>query len=208
MPFYEATKGRGNFVISFYPDPKQEFGGFARGYHRAAQIIVDHLLSRAGLRDNDAYPAVFLYRYAFELYLKNIHYNGALLAAFRNVQDLDAKMHCNHNLVALAKSASAILRRLFPQDQELDRFCLEMAIVATEFTEIDPASMSYRYPINKDGDASTRHHQVVSLVSLRSTMDRILDGLDTVDFGIQINTDEAQVLWEILRAVELGKPIP
>lgn len=192
----------GNFVISFTRDPRNDFGVFAEGYFHAASKLAEDLLSRTGFPDFDAYPVVFLYRHSLELYLKNVIYKSALLMAFKRLDDIDAKLYNNHDLIMLSGKATVILRRLFPHDEGLQRFSDTVLRVSSEFSDIDANSFAYRYPIDRQGNPSTRPHQVVNLETLSRTMNDLLEGLDTLDFGLEVETNQAQEIHEILK--ELG----
>ena len=69
---------------------------------------------------------------------------------------------------------------------------------AKEYHEIDGTSYSYRYPVNKQGEESTSHHQVVNMRSLCTTMEDILTQLETINFGLEIESDIAQKAYEVL----------
>jgi hypothetical protein len=55
--------------------------------------------------------------------------------------------------------------------------------------QIDPSSYSYRYPIDNKGDTSTEKHQVLSLNELSAKMTLILDQLETIHFGLNLEID-------------------
>ena len=71
------------FVISFSKTPKYGFCIYARGYAYAGSELSKILLSKNSFGDYEAYPVVFLYRHAFELYLKGFYYQASLIANFR-----------------------------------------------------------------------------------------------------------------------------
>lgn len=196
MAFYDGVGS--NFVISFMPDPKNDFSVFGRGYHNAASRLAEDLLSRGGFPDYDAYPVVFLYRHSLELYLKNVIYKSALLMAFERMDDIRTTLHNTHNLVILSKKATELIQRLFPHDEDLQLLAQEILKVSSEFSDIDPGSFGYRYPIDKKGHFSTKPHQVVSLEAIYRTMNELLESMYTLDFGLQIVTDQAQEMWEML----------
>ena len=83
MAFYNSNNNKNNFAISFTQNPKQDFGVFAKGYTRAASLLAEQLLDKPHFPDYEAYPVVFLYRHAFELYLKGFYYRAALIAYFQ-----------------------------------------------------------------------------------------------------------------------------
>lgn len=198
VAFDSEVAGDSNFVISFTKDPRSDFGVFAEGYFHAASELAEELLSRGGFADFDAYPVVFLYRHSLELYLKNIIYKSALLMAFKFLSDIDTKLHNNHDLIFLSEKAVAVLQRLFPDDGSINQLAEDILNISSEFSEIDPNSFAYRYPIDRHGNPSTRPNQVVNLKRLCCTMNKVLDDLDTLDFGLQVETNQAQEVYEIL----------
>jgi hypothetical protein len=203
MAFYTATTSASNFVISFSSHPRNDFGVFARGYLYAASKLAEDLLSRPPFADYDAYPIVFLYRHSLELSLKNVIYRSALLAAFKGFDDIDASLYNNHRLTLLSEKAAAILRRLFPDDEALGHTVDSMLTVASEFSDIDPDSYAYRYPIDKQGRLSTNPHQVINLEALHRTMKELLEKLAVIDFGLDVETAKAQEVWEILEELRV-----
>jgi len=197
MAFYDEIGGK-DFVISFTKDPRSDFGVFAKGYFHAASTLAGGLLLRIGFRDFDAYPVVFLYRHSLELYLKNIIYKAALLMAFKHMDDIDAKLYNTHDLTVLSEKAAMILQRLFPGDASLRQFSKEIVKISSEFSDIDASSSAYRYPVDRTGNPSTRPNQVVNLGALHRTMSELLEKMDTLDFGLQVETSQAQEIYEIL----------
>jgi hypothetical protein len=69
--------------------------------------------------------------------------------------------------------------------------------ICKDGAQIDPRSDAYRYPIDTKGHPSTKQHQVVNLRSLATRMAAVLEDLDTVHFGLDIETYQAQELYEI-----------
>jgi hypothetical protein len=200
MAFYDEI-GDKNFVISFTQDPRDDFGAFAEGYSHAASTLAESLLSKTGFPDSDAYPVVFLYRHSLELYLKNIIYKAALVMAFMDMARIDTALYTNHNLTVLSETATKILQTLLPQDASLRQFAKETMKISSEFSDIDAGSYSYRYPVDTKGRPSTRPNQVVSLGALHRTMSDFLEKMDTLDFGLQVATNQAQEIYEILNAL-------
>ena len=196
MVFYDEA-ARKNFVISFTIEPRNDFGVFAQGYAHAASTLAENLLSRARFPDFDAYPVVFLYRHSLELYLKNIIYKAALLMAFKYMDNIDAELHNTHDLTVLSEKAARILE-LFPSDADLEQLPEEIVMVSSEFSDIDANSFAYRYPIDTSGHPSTRPNQVISLEALYQTMSDLFEKMDTLDFGLQVETSQAQEIYEIL----------
>lgn len=197
MPFDDISD-TSNFVISFTSDPKGDFGVFAKGYTFAANRLAASLLEAPRFSDYEAYPVVFLYRHALELSLKHIIYGGVKLAAFRRMDEINEQLKNNHNLVDLSRTAGKVLSLLFPKDEMLGRLNITVDAICKDWSQIDPRSDAYRYPIDTRGRPSTKKHQVVNLRALANRMASVLEDLDTVHFGLEIETDKAQELYEIL----------
>ncbi len=197
MPFDEISD-MSSFVISFTNDPKGDFGAFAKGYTLAANRLAASLLDAQRFPDYEAYPVVFLYRHALELSLKHIIYGGVELAAFRRMDEINEQLKNNHDLVSLSLTAGKVLSLLFPNDEMLGRLKTTVASLCKDWAEIDPGSYAYRYPIDTKGRPSTKKHQVVNLRALSNRMAEVLEDLDTVHFGLDMETYQAQELYQIL----------
>ena len=198
MAFYTQINNHSTFDITFTKDPKNDFGVFAKGYYSAASMLAENLLSRGNFADYDAYPVVFLYRHSLELYLKNVIYKSALLSKFKGLSDTKDRLYNNHKLTQLSEKAAEILRKLFPYDNELQHVIDRILKISSEFSDIDPDSYAYRYPIDRQGGLSTRPHQIVNLEAFHRTMKELLTHLETIDIGINIETDKVQEIYKIL----------
>ncbi len=201
MAFHDESYGGGNFVVSFTANPRRDFGVFARGYSRAASMLAQVLLSKPGFPDYEAYPIVFLYRHSLELYLKNLIYKSGLLSAFRRMDDIDGILRPIHRLDTLADIATKVLRTLFPDMDEVQQLARQISNISYEFSQLDPDSYSYRYPTNTRGGAAARRHQTMSLRALSTSMDALLQHMEALDFGLDVETYEAQEIYEILEGM-------
>lgn len=155
------------------------------------------MLKRKRFPDYDAYPIVFLYRHAFELSIKNIIYRSVRLIALRELKDISEKLYNTHDLIKLAENVRMILLKAYPDDDSLHKFVQDVVSASREFSEIDPASFSYRYPIDAKGNCSNREGQSINLSSLSGHMKDILEELDTISFGLNIETDNAEEVYEV-----------
>jgi hypothetical protein len=198
MPFYNDIISRHNIVISFTAKPTYDFGIFAKGYHLAANRLSQGILSKNGFRDYEGYPIVFLYRHALELNLKNIIYWAVRLCHLKNIEAIDLRLYNRHELTELAQLSSDLLLKLFPAGPGIPKLTKRIITTAKEFDEIDPVSFSFRYPIDKEGNYSTKKHRVVNILSIHKNMDCLLSDLETVNFGLDIETDKAQELYQLL----------
>jgi hypothetical protein len=201
MAFYDEISDRTNFAISYTASPKGDFGVFAKGYTLAANRLASLLLEAPRFSDYEAYPVVFLYRHALELSLKHIIYSSALLAAFKDLDEIEGGLQNFHDLRELSGIAEAILTRLFPKDESLRRAIATVTRTCHEFSEIDPRSYAYRYPIDKKGQRLTKRHQMANLRAFADRMSSVLEDLDTIHFGLSIETDVAQEVYEAIQSL-------
>jgi hypothetical protein len=201
MAFYDGFTDPTNFVISFTRNPKEDFGVFSKGYTLAANRLAGFLFEAQRFSDYEAYPIVFLYRHAIELSLKHIIYTSAKLAAFKHLDDVDRGLQNSHDLKRLSGIVATLLATLFPKDAGLRQAIAMVTETCREFSEIDPRSDGYRYPINREGQVSTNRHQVVNLRAFADRMSAVLEDLDTVHFGLNIETDKAQEVYEAIESL-------
>ena len=199
MPFYNKYTDRTNFVISFTSNPKADFDIFAKGYAIAASRLACLLIDSSRFSDYEAYPIMFLYRHALELYLKHIIYSSAKLAAFKNLNDIYQVLFNTHDLIQLSRRVKVLLGKIFPDDKKLMEAVDNIEVICNEFSEIDPCSYSYRYPIDKKGNHSTSVHQVVNLRSVEEKMSQLLEDLDNISFGLNMEIDIAEEVLEDIK---------
>ena len=202
MNFYNAISDSSNFIISFTSNPEQDFGVFAKGYALAASTLAEQLLEKSHFSNYEAYPVVFLYRHAFELYLKNFYHKSTLISAFKDGQPVNNSGIYTHSLVPLAEIFQKISAVLFPNQDNIFQLTTKVIRFATEFQEIDSHSFGYRYPINKKGDHSTKHHQIVNLLALHQSMQELFEELEIIDFGFDIEAYKAQEVYKIIAEAE------
>lgn len=203
MPFYDAVLKQdaisSNFRISFTRNPKGDFGVFAKGYTLAANRLTQSLLEAPRFSDYEAYPVVYLYRHALELSLKHVIFSCPVLAAFQSIKVGDYGLQNSHNLTHLSGIVEKLTVKLFPKDVSLRHVIARVTETCREFSDLDAGSYGYRYPINKEGQHSTKSHQVVNLKAFGDRMSSVLADLAVLRFGLDIETDQAQEIFEILQ---------
>jgi hypothetical protein len=210
MAFYSSINDGNNFVISFSTNPQQNFGVFAKGYKQAASVLVGYLLAKPRFSDYEAYPVVFLYRQAFELYLKGFYYRAALVAFFKDSQEFkngqeikNIEKNLNiHRLTPFAKAFKEICLVLFQSDQSLLPLAEKVNRFAVDFEKIDIGSYAYRYPINTKGKISTKRNQEVNLLALHESMQEFLGELEVVDLGFDIEAFKTQEIYEVMQKAQ------
>lgn len=190
MAFWETQGPQGSFVIHFTALPERDFGAYAKGYAAAARNLAQNILSR-GYADYEAYPVVFLYRHAVELYLKEIIVKGLHLSAVRREEQLE-RVTYDHNLSRLVKSAARVLRKCFPGDESLSKFIERLGLVTEEFALLDKSSFTFRYPVDKQGARPVSGAIHGSVLAIARTLDPLLEQLDNLDTGLDVETDLAE----------------
>lgn len=202
MAFYNSIDDGNNFVTSFTQNPQQDFGFFAKGYTRAATALAEQLLEKPRFSDYEAYPVVFLYRQAFELYLKGLYFKASLISFFKDSQKVDCQFIYKHRLQPLAVTFEKICKVLFPSEQELLQLAQKVLIFADEFEQIDKHSFGYRYPIDTHGNHSTSRNQIVNLLALHKSMKELLGELEVVNFGFDVTAFQAKKVYEIIQEAQ------
>lgn len=192
MAFFDQRGDSSNFMISWTPEPKADFGIFSKAYRQAAEHLAAFLLNQRRFPDYQAYPVFYCFRHALELILKHVIYKSAELALYSYINDIDGTLQNNHDLRKLARTASALLVRLFPNAEALHNMTSLVETTCAELSELDPGSYSYRYPIDTTGGPSTKKDQVVNLVAFANHMSSVLEELDTIDFVLEGEIDIAQ----------------
>lgn len=153
----------------------QQFGSYADSYQTGALTLIDTALANKELRDYNIYPAVFLIRHYLELRLKE------LIQGLNYCKEQNKNFPTHHDLQNLwsefKKAFSSIGENANDQRfQTIDELIKEM-------TSVDPISMSFRYPVDKQGE-KTQKLEYVNLSNLRETFIRVCFVFDGVSMQI------------------------
>jgi hypothetical protein len=73
-----------------------------------------------------------------------------------------------------------------------------MLSIAGDYSDLDYKSFSYRYPIDKNGNYSAEKSQIINITSLTKSMEGLLDSIEAINFGLDIETDKEEKIFEIL----------
>lgn len=146
--------------------------GYAEGYQAAAEAIFQAATNRAASCEKMVFPLAFAWRHFVELTLKDIIAIGAELDGAAP----DFPKH--HRLTDLWERAKPTIQKCGdPRSPWLDN--VEAAL--QEFVTIDPLSMGFRYPLDRDGTP----HQLpehVNLVVLHESMGAVGNFLSSVRY--------------------------
>lgn len=120
--------------------------GYVEGYKRAANELVLRINETGQNQDVFVYPIVFLYRHHLELLLKVIIDTG------RRLLDEGTGFPTHHKLNNLWPLAKGIIKKVWSAGDPKEFAFVEHII--NEISLVDPGSMSFRYPKDKEGKSS------------------------------------------------------
>ena len=146
------------------------------GYKKAADILVNHVLSTGCDQDTLVYPIVFLYRHYLELLVKNIIENGA------KYLDTEEKPQTNHYLDTLWSKAKAIINKIWEEGESSQE--LEIDHYIAEFIEIDKSSQAFRYHKNKEGKEFLELIEIINIQHFSDCINKISIYLEGVSAAI------------------------
>jgi hypothetical protein len=146
------------------------FSRYAISYKEAAVALIDRIIEKDSGADLQFYPIAFLYRQYLELRLKQLLISGGHV-----VYD-ESKLTHGHDLKRLWVEVRKILESVWPDThaEEMDALgeCID------ELCQMDAKSMSFRYPVDKEGQPTLAGLDRVDLVNLKNVMERIGSLLD------------------------------
>ena len=176
-----------NACLNFCPEKHHLY---ALGYKRAGDLLIEHVLDKYINHDTLVYPIGFLYRQYIELQLKELISKGSLLL------DEPKQFPKTHNIDKLWAQCRKILEKIFPEDNPNIFNATEECI--HQFSEKDPTSEAFRYPIDKKGKKLLPGLTHINLKNFSDIMSKLSNLLDAADMGISYELD---IKWEIERGI-------
>jgi len=161
--FLDNGRPHGTVVLSWHDTPEREFTYFAEAFHSVAQEAVVALrqnpyfgLEGIPIFDFRAYPVVFLYRHALELYMKAVVLVGSPMLALKGMAGVERnKLFQTHNLDTLRQ----LLERVFEAyewgwDLGITHFqsLQDFRKTIAELHRVDLLSDAFRYPVSTEGE--------------------------------------------------------
>ena len=193
-------------MLNWHGTPEREFTFFAEAFHKVAQETVaalqkNHLFGLNGspVEDFRAYPVVFLYRHALELYMKAVILIGAPMLAVQGMTEIDRQLLLKtHSLDFLRQR----LERVFeayewewdlgtPHVQSIEDF---RKIIA-ELHAIDAGSYAFRYPLDTKGSGALPSHFRFNLFDFCEVLDSLFPALEGAAIGAY---EELQATYEAM----------
>jgi hypothetical protein len=172
-----------NTVLNWHGNPEKEFHMYALAFKEAARSLARRKRID-GFFDFHAFPILFLYRQALELYFKAILLgDGAeiLRNAGKPCPTRTEILGANHSLEKLLPNIRLVFQTVGWENdwkiKGLNGFD-DFEKIVQEFSKFDPLSQASRYPIKKDGTAWIPGHFTFNLKEASRTLNKVLGILD------------------------------
>ncbi len=166
--------------ISWLHKTFQTFGGYADSYQSGAIILLDSAILNQDLRDINIYPAVFLIRHYLELRLKE------LIFGLNYCIQQTKTFPTHHSLDSLWKEFIKAYTTIGQKTNDESFSAIDDLI--KEISSVDPVSMSFRYPVDKQGE-QIHSLKYINLKNLRETFIRVCFVFDAISAQISHYVD-------------------
>ncbi len=187
--FDPKSRPHGTVVLNWHGTSEAEFTFFAEAFHITAKEAVAALRQdpHFGLYGNPeddfrAYPVVFLYRHALELYMKAVILVGAPMLLLRGTGKIDRdRLIRTHSLDALRQDLESLFEAFeWDWDLGLPHFngLEDFRKVIAEIHAVDAGSYAFRYPIDTSGRPSLSSHFRFNLFDLCAILDELFPLFD------------------------------
>ncbi len=147
---------------------------YARGYKDAADLLVSYVEDGRRSQDTLVYPILFSYRQYLELALKE------LIKDARSLEGIDEPFTKTHRIDELWGVCQSLLHKI-SSDEPIE-YLDEIGRLIDEFSKVDPTSMAFRYPEDRDGNPSLPGISNINLRNVKEVIGKIaiiLDGAST-----------------------------
>jgi hypothetical protein len=199
---FAIDRGGENVTLNYWGHPVNKFAQVADSYRGAASVLWKNF--EADKRsDFDAYPLVFMYRHALELYLKAVLILGNQLAITTDNEDLHTdNVFKSHSLT----ENLVVVKRIFAEagwEEDYPHMGLEEPFfedMLKEFDELDKGSYTFRYTVKTDGTANIEKDFAFSVPNFVAIMDRILNNLSGACYGLEEMSDQAAEMYHEAKA--------
>jgi hypothetical protein len=141
------------------------WGLYTAGYKTAADLLVQRIEQQTANPDSLVYPVLFLYRQYLELQIKDLIRQGFQL------QGVSGDFPKHHRIGSLWEICHKLLSDLFPGDSVTE--LKEITRLISEFSAVDPTSMAFRYPQDKDGNPMLTGFDQINLRNVRDVIGKI-----------------------------------
>jgi hypothetical protein len=178
----------GNYTeLAYLHNMFQEFSSYAEGYQIGAIKLIDCLDMTRNDKDFLVYPIVFLIRHYVELRLKEI------IQGLNYCIDNSKDFPTGHNIDFLWKDFKKKYSEI--GENTNDENFKSMDSIIYELHTFDPISMSFRYPVDKEGN-KTQKLDYINVLNLRETFIKVTFFMDGVAMQIGHYVDITPDLYQ------------
>lgn len=170
--FVEAHPGSSAFIAQ---DTKERLWRMVKGYHLAADILVEKAEDQEVLARNLIYPIVFNYRHSIELALK------WLIAEHGKIIDVN-EIFNTHNIGEIWPHCRRLTLKFNKGADITSLDALEKLIL--EFSEMDASSFSFRYAKTNKGVEIRIKSNAITLSELKEAVSGIHTMLECIESQI------------------------
>ncbi len=184
--FDASGSGHGRVIINYAGSPEGELTLVAEAFHQMAKeaLAGHHANPHFGQDHFDylAYPIVFLYRHALELYMKAAVLEGASMLEIQGVTPIRKdRLLKTHNLEVLRKDLERVFAA-FGWDWDLGlphmRKVEDFRALISEFDAADRGSYTFRYPMDTAGKRALKPVFRFNLFNFGELLDELFPVLE------------------------------
>lgn len=179
---------------------------YAEAYHMVAKEAVATLqknhqigLYRSPIDDFRAYPVVFLYRHALELYMKAVILVAAPMLKIKDIVEINREnLLKTHSLDTLRQKLEQVFEAYeWDWDLGTPHFSTleDFRKIILELHEVDKGSYTFRYPLDTKGDSSLTPYFKFNLFEFCSILDCLFPILEGIAFAAY---EELQLEYELM----------
>jgi len=192
--FVDNGRPHGTVILNWHGTPEREFTYFAEAFRVLAQESVAKLKTnrRFGLlgipiEDFKAYPIIFLYRHALELYMKAVLLVGSKMLTFKGEPEIDRERTLKtHNLDVLRQELERVFA-VYGWEWDLGNSTFgsvrDLRTVIGEFQTIDAGSYAFRYPVDTSGAPSLEKDFKFNVFQFCAVLDDLFPTLEGAAIG-------------------------
>jgi hypothetical protein len=192
--FVDDGRPHGTVILNWHGTPEGEFTCFAESFRVLAQESVVKLkenprfgLHGIPLEDFKAYPVIYLYRHALELYMKAVLLIGSDMLSLRGKAAINREVVLKtHNLDELRQELERVFE-VYGWKWDLGsphfRSVKDLRSIIGELHVIDAGSYAFRYPVDTKGAASLEQDFRFNVFRFCSILDELFPTLEGAVIG-------------------------
>lgn len=184
--FTSGEDWQSNACVSYSHSPVRLY---ILGYKKAADILAQQVVETARDQDSLIYPIAFLYRQYIELQLKD------LIKESRTLLSEGSTFPEHHKIKDLWMLTSQLMRKIIIEvDKSANEYITSedfafIETVISSFVEVDPESMAFRYPKNKNGCSSLEEIRHINISNLSEQINELSERLKKFDLVVSMLRD-------------------